>query len=311
MSERADRGNVVGDSAVEILGGVGDGPNEPVMTESGNTQGACVTTRGLVVPGCTLAWSLIDLTPPWLTAPETIVMHHGIGANQNIFAGWLPDLIHTYRILRFDMRGHGGSERPDAGVTIDMDRLSDDLLAVMNDAGMERAHLVGESIGGTIALHTALRAPDRVLTLTVSNGAHLGASIQSVAGWRRMIEDRGMEGWSAFMMRARFHDGAISDEAWHWYEAQQATACPDTVLRMLDALIAADLGGKLPGLRAKLLLMHPDDSPFIPVAVMASLRDLVPDARLHVIGHARHGLPFSHATICARLLASFIKEQAG
>jgi pimeloyl-ACP methyl ester carboxylesterase len=94
-------------------------------------------------------------------------------------------------------------------------------------------------------------------------------------------------------------------------EAQQATACPDTVLRMLDALIAADLGGKLPGLRAKLLLMHPDDSPFIPVAVMASLRDLVPDARLHVIGHARHGLPFSHATICARLLASFIKEQAG
>jgi pimeloyl-ACP methyl ester carboxylesterase len=264
----------------------------------------------LAVPGYTLAWPLLDLTPPWLTAPETIVMHHGIGANQDIFAGWLPALVHTHRILRFDMRGHGGSERPEAAVAIDIDRLGDDLLAVMDAAGVDRAHLMGESIGGTIVLNAALRVPGRVRTLTISNGAHLGASIQSVAGWQRMIEQHGMAGWSAHMMHARFHDGAISPEAWRWFEAQQATACPDTVLRMLRALLGADLVGKLPNLQPKLLLMHPDDSPFIPVSVAAGLRDLVPDARLHVIGHARHGLPFSHATVCAGLLADFIGEQA-
>lgn len=264
----------------------------------------------LAVPGYTLAWPLLDLTPPWLTAPETIVMHHGIGANQDIFAGWLPALVHTHRILRFDMRGHGGSERPEAAVAIDIDRLGDDLLAVMDAAGVNRAHLMGESIGGTIVLNAALRVPGRVRTLTISNGAHLGASIQSVAGWQRMIEQHGMAGWSAHMMHARFHDGAISPEACRWFEAQQATACPDTVLRMLRALLGADLVGKLPNLQPKLLLMHPDDSPFIPVSVAAGLRDLVPDARLHVIGHARHGLPFSHATVCAGLLADFIGEQA-
>lgn len=262
----------------------------------------------LAVPGCTLAWSLIDLTPPWLSAPDTIVMHHGIGANQEVFAGWLPALIHTYRILRFDMRGHGGSDRPDAATGIDMDRLSDDLFAVMDAAGVRQAHLVGESIGGTIALNAALRAPDRVLTLTVSNGAHVGASIESVAGWQRMIEQDGMAGWSAYMMRSRFHPGAISPVAWHWFETQQATACPTTVLRMLKALVGADLAGRLPGLRPKLLLLHPDGSPFIPVAVMAGFRDLVPGARLHVIGHARHGLPFSHAATCAGLLTDFLRE---
>jgi len=260
----------------------------------------------LAVPGCTLSWSLTDLTPPWLTAPETIVMHHGIGANRDIFAGWLPALIHTHRILRFDMRGHGDSARPDPAAEIDIDRLSDDLFAVMDAAGVERAHLVGESIGGTIVLNAALRAPERVRTLTVSNGAHLGASIQSVAGWKRMIEDDGMAGWSRFMMRSRFHDGAISGDMWRWFEAQQATACPDTVLRMLGALVGADLAGRLSELRPPLLLLHPDGSPFIPVSVMAGFRDLVPGARLHVIGSARHGLPFSHATVCARLLADFI-----
>ena len=156
-----------------------------------------MTTSLTSVPGCTLSWSLTDLTPPWITAPETIVMHHGIGANQDIFAGWLPALIGNYRILRFDMRGHGRSGRPDATTPIDMDRLSDDLFTVMDAAGVERAHLVGESIGGTIALNAALRAPHRVRTLTVSNGAHLGASIQSVAGWKQMIQDQGMDGWSA------------------------------------------------------------------------------------------------------------------
>ena len=178
----------------------------------------------------------------------------------------------------------------------------------MDAAGVERAHLVGESIGGTIVLNAALRAPERVRTLTVSNGAHLGASIQSVAGWQRMIADEGMAGWSSFMMRGRFHPGAISDEMWRWFEVQQATACPDTVLRMLGALVEADLVGKLPTLGAPLLLLHPDGSPFIPVPVMAAFRDLVPDARLHVIGHAKHGLPFSHAGVCARLLADFLQQ---
>ncbi len=262
----------------------------------------------LDVPGGILAWSLIDLTPPWLVESETILFHHGIGACQDIFAGWLPTLAGSYRILRFDMRGHGNSAPADAGVRLDMDRLAEDLFAVMDAAGVERAHLVGESIGGTIALHAALRAPERVRTLTVSNGAHLGASIRSIADWKQIIDTRGMAGWSAHMMRARFHPGALPENLWRWFEAQQATACPDTVLRLLEALVGADLAGKLAELRPKLLLLHPDGSPFIPVPVMADFRDRAPDARLHVIGYARHGLPFSHAAVCAGLLREFIGE---
>lgn len=263
----------------------------------------------LQVPGCRLSWSLIDLTPPWRQAPETIVMHHGIGANRDILAGWLPALIGRYRILRFDMRGHGQSQRPNSATEIDMDRLTDDLFAVMDAAGVDQAHLLGESIGGTIVLNAALLAPRRVRTLTVSNGAHIGASIQSVAGWQRMIADEGMQAWSAFMMRARFHDGALSPEAWRWFESQQATACPDTVLRMLHALVGADLVGKLPSLRPPLLLLHPDGSPFIPVPVISEFRDLVPGSQLHVIGNAKHGLPFSHATACSGLFVNFLSDQ--
>lgn len=254
------------------------------------------------------AWSLVNHVRPWHTEPETIVMHHGVGACQEIWGGWLPALMDRYRILRFDMRGHGGS-KPAANLT--MDSLADDLFAVMDAAGVGQAHLVGESIGGTIALNAALRSPERVLTLTVSNGAHLGASIESVSDWRRIIETHGMAGWSAHMMRARFHPGALTVAEWHWFETQQATACPDTVLALLAALVGADLVGRLPGLQPPLLLLHPDGSPFIPVPVMADFHALVPGSRLNIIGHAKHGLPFSHAGQCAALLRIFLENREG
>jgi pimeloyl-ACP methyl ester carboxylesterase len=264
-----------------------------------------VTHSMVKVPGATLSWSLSDLTPPWVSDPPCLVMHHGIGANRHIFDAWLPALIPTHRILRFDMRGHGETQTPDDDMPLDMDRLSDDLLAVMDAAGIAHAHLMGESIGATIALHTALRQPHRVITLTTSNGAHLGASIQAVEGWRGMIAQDGMDGWSNVMMEGRFAPGSISPEAWGWFQQQQATANPPTVLRLLAALVGADLLDALPHLRPPLMILHPDRSPFIPVAVIADLLQRVPSARLHVFGGARHGLPFSHAAACAALFRDF------
>jgi pimeloyl-ACP methyl ester carboxylesterase len=51
------------------------------------------------------------------------------------------------------------------------------------------------------------------------------------------------------------------------------------------------------GYRCPTLLLHPDGSPFIPVPIMAELHRLLPHAELNVIGHSRHGLPYSHAKI--------------
>ena len=221
---------------------------------------------------------------------------------------WLPALVDRYRVLRFDMRGHGRSSRQPPDFRLDMDRLTDDLFAVMDAAGVQRAHLVGESIGGTVVLNAALRAPERVAKLVVSNGAHLGASIQSVHDWTSIIDDRGMAGWSAQMMRGRFFDGAIPVESWRWYEEQQARACPNAILQGLDALVTTDLAARLGEIKSPVLLMHPDSSPFIPVAVMADLKSRLPDGRLHVVGRAKHGMPFSHAKTCAGLLRGFLDE---
>jgi len=261
------------------------------------------------VPDGELAYDVLDLSPPWAPATQTILFHHGLGSCRGIWAGWLPALAAGYRIVTFDMRGHGASAWPEPGSRLDLERLTDDVFALLDAVGAERVHLVGESIGGTIMLNAALRAPDRALSLTVSNGAHVGATIQSVEVWERLLAEGGGAAWSAHMMRPRFHPGALSPAAAQWFEAMQASCSPDVLMRGMRALVGADTRPRLPGLNIPVLLLHPDNSPFIPVALMADFRDRLPDARLHVIGNARHGLPFSHAATCAAILGSFLAAQ--
>jgi pimeloyl-ACP methyl ester carboxylesterase len=240
---------------------------------------------------------------------DAILFHHGIGASAGIWAGWFPALADAHRLVSFDMRGYGRSHVPAADFKWSLDRMVEDLFAVADAAGLERLHLVGESIGGTVALAAALAHPQRIATLTVSNGAHLGASIQRVEAWRRQLDEGGAKAWSDAFMRDRFHDDALSAEQRAWFAAQQEKWPRESILNALRVLIGTDLSSRLKDIAQPTLLLHPDGSPFIPVPVMAELHRLLPDAELNVIGHSRHGLPYSHATFCASLLRAFLDRR--
>jgi pimeloyl-ACP methyl ester carboxylesterase len=93
---------------------------------------------------------------------------------------------------------------------------------------------------------------------------------------------------------------------WAWFAAQQEAWTPNAILSALAVLVGTVLAPLLPRIRCPVLLLHPDGSPFIPVAVAAEMDRLLPNARLNVFGPARHGLPFSHGQQCAALLRSFL-----
>ena len=85
--------------------------------------------------------------------------------------GWLTDFCaQTHHVLAFDNRGAGRTDKPDTPYTIPM--MANDTVALMDAVGMNRATMVGMSMGGRIALHLALEHPDRVARLVlVSTGA--------------------------------------------------------------------------------------------------------------------------------------------
>jgi pimeloyl-ACP methyl ester carboxylesterase len=257
----------------------------------------------------TLHYDVADLVTPWQRPRLPILFHHGIGASAGIWAGWRPALADAYRLVSFDMRGYGRSNIPTADFKWSLDLLVDDLFAVADAAGLDRFHLVGESIGGTVALAAALARPARIATLTVSNGAHLGASIQRVEAWRHQLDEGGSKGWSDAFLRDRFHDDALSPERRAWFAAEQEKWPRDSILNALGVLIGTDLTPRLADITCPTLLLHPDGSPFIPVSVMADLHRRLPDGELNVFGRSRHGLPFSHAAPCAQALRTFLDSR--
>ena len=253
-----------------------------------------------------LHFEVINLTPPWIEAPETILFHHGVGANWRCWLGWAAQLQDRYRLLAFDMPGHGQSHPGDPNITIA--DLVVSLIALADAMDCEKFHLVGESIGGTVALQAALDHPDRLSSLTISNGSHIGGSIENVQNWDAVINGQGMDAWSDQMMAGRFFDDILQPVVWDWYRNQQASADSGTVLALLRTLVGTDLSNRLAEISAPVLLMHPDSSPFVPVPVMADLYERIPNARLKIIPGAKHGLPFSHADECSRTLRQFLDE---
>ena len=256
-----------------------------------------------------LHYDVVDQVAPWRSGSDPILFHHGIGASAALWAGWRPALADRYRLVDFDMRGCGRSHVPAVDFEWSLDQMVEDLFAVADAAGLRRFHLVGESIGGTVALAAALARPARIATLTVSNGAHLGASIQRVEAWRRQLDEGGVKGWSDAFMPDRFHDDALSPERRAWFAAEQEKWPRDSILKALGVLIGTDLTARLGEIRCPTLLLHPDGSPFIPVPIMVELHRQLPDAELNVFGHARHGLPFSHAIQCSAGLRDFLARR--
>ena len=256
-----------------------------------------------------LHYDICNLVPDWVRDPQTIIFHHGIGANTHIWSRWLPVLATRYRLVRFDMRGFGESVVPPKEFVWSFDVLVDDLLQIAKAVQVERFHLVGESIGGTAVLAAALKVPHRVLSLTLSNAAARGGLVGNVKGWREILAQGGQEAWARQMMQWRFHPNALTPEVHAWYTRVHETCSMDATLGLADLLLASDLTARLPEIKVPVLLLAPEASPFIPLEVMASMRAAMPGAELQVFAHSKHGLPLSHGQACAEVLLDFLRRQ--
>ena len=255
-------------------------------------------------------YRLIDLTPPWVEAPETVLFHHGIGTTGDIWAQWLPALSDRYRLLRFDLRGFGASKAAARGFGWTLDAMYEDALAVADAAGVARFHMVGESAGGTVALYAAATRPERLLSVCAVSCTHRGGPIRPVrAAWDE-IGHTGLAAWSAEMMPKRFHAGAVPPEAYAWFEREQAAGDPQAVLAVAQLLVDTDLSEALRGVRLPVLLLAPDGSPFVGAHITAEMQQLIPGAELQVFAHARHGLALSHGRECAEAYRDFLARRA-
>ena len=131
----------------------------------------------------------------------TVVLAHSLGTSMRMWDPQVPSLASGHRVVRYDARGHGRSPVPSGPFTIE--DFADDLLQLLDRLDVERAHLVGLSLGGMAAMSLAADRPDRVQQPVAA--VHVGAAGAQAAvdrprthrpsaghGRARLLDDRAL-----------------------------------------------------------------------------------------------------------------------
>lgn len=120
---------------------------------------------------------------------KAIVFIHGWTCNRSFWSRQVPALQNDYRVILVDLPGHGQSDAPQIDYTIPY--FADSVKAVLDDAGVKRAVLVGHSLGFSISREVARKYPDRVVALISADGSPLHPPVSNspadVEAWRQRI----------------------------------------------------------------------------------------------------------------------------
>jgi pimeloyl-ACP methyl ester carboxylesterase len=244
-------------------------------------------------------------------APVLLVM--GLGMNATGWWRTVPVLAERLRVIAFDNRGMGRSDRPEGPYTTA--QMADDAMAVLDAAGEADAHVYGISLGGMIAQQIALRHPGRVRSLvlgaTTPGGAvHTAPDPGTLAFFERRASMPAEEAvWASVpynygaATRAR-HAGRIGEDI---VERLRYPFEADPYRAQLAAALGHDIHERVGEIRAPTLVVHGDADRMIPPANGRLLADTIPGARLAMWPGAGH-LYFTDEREADRDVLAFLSE---
>jgi 3-oxoadipate enol-lactonase len=222
-----------------------------------------------------------------------------------------PLLAQGYRVLRIDLRGHGGSEAAAGDASID--ELAGDVLAVLDRLGVARHHLVGLSIGGIVAQAIAVRHQERLASLVLCDTAS-----RTPDAWRevwparmKIVREAGSVAPLAHSTIERWFTDAFRASRparWSGIHATIAGMNPAGYLGAAAAILDFDFTPLLPELRIPTLVVCGSDDQGTPPAINRLIAGLIPGARYEEIANARHMPNVEHHEQFNRMLAAWLKD---
>lgn len=231
--------------------------------------------------GCRIAYAVHGSSGP------ALLLIHSLGTTRELFAAQRGPLAARFRVVEYDLRGHGDSEAPAGDYTLR--QLAGDALAVLDAAGIGRAHVLGLSIGGLIALELAARAASRVDHLIAANTA---ARIGSAELWRQRAAEvaaRGMGHLPELVVPRWLGETFRRDhpEVAERYRALLLGTPADGYAGCCAALRDADLREVVASIRAPALVISGDADLATPAVEGEWLAKQIPGAR-HLVLPAAH-----------------------
>ena len=230
-----------------------------------------------------------------LTGPETgpaVCFTHSLASDGGMWAEQMVPLLGAgYRVLRLDMRGHGGSD-PVAG-DYTMAALADDVATSLDFLGIKKVHYIGLSIGGMLGQAFAIAHGTRLLSTMLCDTAPQsppgakeawGPRIETVAKANSLapLADGTMERWFTDAFKPK-HPGR-----WKEIHATIAGTTPQGYIGCAGAIMNFDFVPKLPSVKVPALVVCGGDDQGTPPSGNKKIAELIPGGRYEEIPATRH-----------------------
>ena len=213
-------------------------------------------------------------------AAPALLFSNSLGTTHELWDPQMDVFSRSFRVIRYDTRGHGRSSSPSGEYTLG--QLGGDAIAVLDAVGVSRAHVCGLSLGGLTAMWLGIHIPERIESLTL---ASTGAKIGTSAIWEERIGH----------VRKAGLESIVEGGKGRWFTSAFRDAHPDVVERHVRMLLSGNAGGymgccavlrdadlrdDIGGIVAPTLAVAAAEDPVTPPANAELMKARIPNARL-------------------------------
>jgi pimeloyl-ACP methyl ester carboxylesterase len=246
-------------------------------------------------------------------AGDPAVLVHGTPLDLRCWDALVPTLSLGLNVIRYDVRGHGTASQ--CAVPASYDVLADDLGAVLDRLGLERAHLVGHSFGGQIVQAFAVRAPERVSSLTVLCAR--ARPFEAFAAAAARIRATGVEALVEPTLARWFLPAALAADAppeeaavVAYVRERLRTIEPKSYAAALDLIASCDLLEQLRAIDAPARFVAAERDAVSGPQELKLSAETAPHGELVSFSQAGHLLPLEHPLALARMIAASLATRA-
>ena len=261
----------------------------------------------ITADGLKLAYYVDDFTDPW-RKPDTLLLLHAAMGNSQRWFQWVPRLARQYRVVRFDLRGHGNSGMPKPSDEFSLSLLVSDAVALLDLVEAENAHIVGNSAGGYVSQQLAIHHPHRLKTLALF-GSTPGLKQSHAPTWVPKIKEMGLKQFLASTIDERF-DANADPELVKWFIEQAGSNDPAFIARFVLHMCTHDFMDELSKIKVPTLIVAAGKERIGHASAYEEMRQRIAGSDLRYYDTSAHNICDGYAPRCVDDLLDFLKRRA-
>jgi 3-oxoadipate enol-lactonase len=242
-----------------------------------------------------------------------VVLSHALAARAEIWSYQLPLLVERFRVLTYDLRGHGQSEA--IGDSCSLPLLASDVARLLDYLGIERAAFVGLSIGGMIGQQFALDYPEKLLGLVLcSTGSHTDDKTKAVLAERiNVVRREGLDGQVQPTLRRWFTSRFIEEApcTMNWVSELISSTSVEGYIKCCQALQELDLTRQLSRIQTRTLLIPGSEDASFPEESSRLIQKQIAGSEVAVLSQAAHLGLVERAHVFNEILLPFLDRVLG